>query len=49
MWSETRGRNLLDGGAPFYKTYRTKDDKFMSVGALEPQFFSELLKGLHPD
>lgn len=46
MWSQCRGKNLLDGGAPFYQTYKTKDDKFMAVGALEPQFFSALIQGL---
>lgn len=46
MWNEERGTNTLDGGAPFYGTYETKDGKWMSVGALEPQFFEELLKGL---
>jgi alpha-methylacyl-CoA racemase len=41
-----RGRNLLDGGCPWYDTYETSDGGFMSVGALEPQFFAELVKGL---
>ncbi|XP_030561496.1 alpha-methylacyl-CoA racemase [Drosophila novamexicana] len=41
--SQQRGVNLLDGGAYFYDTYKTKDGLFMSVAALEPQFF-ELLK-----
>ncbi|KAM0346042.1 hypothetical protein ACHAPU_005803 [Fusarium lateritium] len=41
-----RGNNLLDGGAPFYDTYETSDGKYMAVGALEPQFFAALLKGL---
>lgn len=41
-----RGRNLLDGGCPFYDTYLTKDGKYFSVGALEPRFFDELLAGL---
>ena len=36
----------LDTGAHFYDTYETKDGKYMAVGALEPQFYSELLKGL---
>lgn len=45
-WDGERGTNLLDGGAPFYQTYETKDGKHMSVGALEPQFFHALLKGL---
>ena len=37
---------LLDGGAPFYRSYETSDGKFMAVGAIEPQFFAELLTGL---
>ncbi|KXJ92874.1 CoA-transferase family III domain-containing protein [Microdochium bolleyi] len=41
-----RGRNQLDGGCPFYDTYETKDGKYMSVGALEPQFYSILVEGL---
>ncbi|RGP65495.1 alpha-methylacyl- racemase [Fusarium longipes] len=41
-----RGENLLDGGSPFYDTYETSDGKYMAAGALEPQFFGELLKGL---
>lgn len=41
-----RGRNILDGGCPYYDTYETKDGKYMSVGALEPQFFKVLIKGL---
>lgn len=44
FWADTRGRNLLDGGAPFYATYQTSDGGWMAVGALEPQFFSELLE-----
>lgn len=47
MWSGPRGTNTLDGGAPYYGCYETKDaGQYMSVGALEPQFFAELLKGL---
>lgn len=46
-WSGERGTNLLDGGAPFYNTYETKDGKYMSVGALEPQFFDALMAGLN--
>ena len=37
---------LLDGGAPFYRTYETSDGGYMAVGAIEPQFFAELLAGL---
>ena len=46
MWSPNRQANLLDGGAPFYSCYRTSDDKYMAVGALEPQFYSLLVSGL---
>jgi alpha-methylacyl-CoA racemase len=43
---EQRGVGLLDGGAPFYDIYETADGKHMSVGSLEPQFYSALLDGL---
>lgn len=47
LWSAPRGENLLDGGCPYYATYETKDKgKYFVVGALEPQFFAELLRGL---
>jgi alpha-methylacyl-CoA racemase len=46
LWSDRRGENLLDGAAPFYRTYRTADGGFMAVGALEPQFYRELLDTL---
>lgn len=46
LWAAPRGRNLLDGGAPFYDTYATADGGFMAVGALEPAFYGELLTGL---
>lgn len=43
MW-KGRGENFLTGVAPFYDVYRTKDNEYMSVGAIEPQFYKELLK-----
>ncbi|KFC64232.1 CaiB/BaiF CoA-transferase family protein [Massilia sp. LC238] len=43
-WSSQREGNLLDGGAPFYDTYACADGKFISIGAIEPQFFATLLK-----
>ena len=46
LWPNPRGGNLLDGGAPFYDTYRTADGGFMAVGALEPSFYANLLSGL---
>lgn len=46
MWDRPRGTNALDGGSPFYQCYETKDGGYMSVGALEPQFFAQLINGL---
>jgi alpha-methylacyl-CoA racemase len=46
LWSEARGTNLLDGGAPFYRCYACRDGRFVAVGALEPQFYAALLNGL---
>ena len=45
-WSDRRGENLLDGGAPFYRCYECADGGFVAVGALEPQFFAALMEGL---
>lgn len=45
-WLDERGVNMLDTGAPFYEVYETKDAKYMAVGAIEPQFYNELLRGL---
>ncbi len=45
-WQDRRGVNLLDGGVPFYDTYECADGRFVAVGALEPQFYAELLDGL---
>jgi alpha-methylacyl-CoA racemase len=48
-WPGRRGTNLLDGGAPFYDTYVCADGRHVAVGALEPQFFHELVLGLGLD
>ena len=49
QWSPQRGSNLLDGGAPFYSTYPTKDAKYVSLAPLEPKFFAELVRRLDLD
>ncbi|XP_019627110.1 PREDICTED: alpha-methylacyl-CoA racemase-like isoform X1 [Branchiostoma belcheri] len=46
LYNHGRGENLLDTGAHFYETYKTKDGEYMAVGALEPQFYAKLLEGL---
>ncbi|MBB5873732.1 alpha-methylacyl-CoA racemase [Allocatelliglobosispora scoriae] len=45
-WTDERGVNLLDGGAPFYDVYPTADGEHVAVAALEPAFFTRLLTGL---
>jgi len=45
-WLDCRASNLIDGGAHFYGVYETADGKFMSVGAIEPQFYAILLDRL---
>jgi alpha-methylacyl-CoA racemase len=45
-WTDRPGTNLLDGGAPFYDVYRCSDGRYVAVGALEPQFYRALLRGL---
>lgn len=45
-WEDKRESNLLDGFAHFYDTYECSDNKFIAVGSIEPQFYSELLEKL---
>ena len=44
LWSDSRGKNLLDGGAHFYDTYETADGGYISVGSIEPKFYALLLQ-----
>ena len=46
MWSETRGSNFIDGGAPYARTYATSDGKAIVVCAIENRFFSSMLEVL---
>jgi alpha-methylacyl-CoA racemase len=45
-WLEERGVNILDTGSHFYEVYETADGKWFAVGAIEPQFYAELLEVL---
>jgi len=45
-WSEERGANILDSGAPWYDTYETKDGKHVAIGAIEAKFFAALVQRL---
>ncbi len=51
IWNTQRGNNMLDGGAHFYDTYETQDGKYISIGSIEPQFYSLLIEkaNLDPD
>lgn len=46
LWRPERGANLLDSGAPWYDTYRTKDDRYVAIGAIESKFYAILLERL---
>ena len=48
-WWGPRGTNMLDGAAHFYDTYATSDGGWLSVAAIEPQFYAALLQGLGLD
>lgn len=51
LWDSGRGGNILDGGAPFYAVYQTADRRWISVAAIEPQFYVDLVRrlGLRPE
>ncbi len=49
QWTEERERNILDGGAHFYRTYATLDGGFVAVAAIEPAFYATLLERLRLD
>src|SRR6185503_11590439 len=42
-WTEERGANILDTGAPWYDVYETKDGQYVSIGSIETKFYEELL------
>jgi len=49
QWGRGRGRNLLDGGAPFYTVYTCADGRHVAVGALEERFYAQFVRGLGLD
>ncbi len=51
LWSDERGTNMLDTGAPYYDTYECADHRYVAVGSIEPQFYAELIDklGLDPE
>lgn len=49
LWVDERDANIMDGRAPFYRTYACSDRRHVAVGAVEPQFYAQLLAGLGLD
>ena len=45
-WRDERGANFLDSGAPWYDTYRTRDGRYVAIGAIETKFYGELIDRL---
>jgi alpha-methylacyl-CoA racemase len=43
QWTLSREDNILDGGTPYYRCYRTRDGRHVAVGAIEQRFYRELL------
>ncbi len=48
-WVDQRGSNTLDGGAPWYDSYETADQRYVAVGPVEPKFLAELLERIGLD
>lgn len=49
LWSDVRGTNMLDTGAPYYDTYECADGRHVAVGSIEPQFYAQLIEKLGLD
>lgn len=49
LWQDARGANMLDGAAPWYRTYATRDRRYVAVSAIERRFYAALIDGLGLD
>ena len=49
FWQDQRGSNILDGAAPFYRAYRTSDEQYVIVCAIERRFFKAMIELLGID
>jgi alpha-methylacyl-CoA racemase len=45
-WTDERCGNMISGAAPFYNVYETSDGRYLAVGAIEPKFYADLVRGL---
>jgi len=48
-WGGARGENVLDGGAPWYQVYETRDGRWIAIGAIERRFYDELVRRIGLD
>ncbi|MCK9931715.1 CoA transferase [Frankia sp. Mgl5] len=48
-WSDERGTNYVDSGAPFYNVYETSDHRYVAIGAIEPKFQRVLFDAIGVD
>jgi alpha-methylacyl-CoA racemase len=46
LWTDARGENILDSGAPWYDAYATSDGRHVAIGSIETKFYAELLARL---
>lgn len=49
LWSDSRGANMLDGGAPWYGSFECSDGKYVAIGSIEGKFYAELVARLGLD
>jgi alpha-methylacyl-CoA racemase len=49
LWQNKRGANIIDTGAPWYDVYETADGEHVTIGAIEPKFYDELMQRLDLD
>ena len=49
QWKDQGESNLLDGAAHFYGCYECKDEKYISIGSIEPQFYASLIENMELD
>ncbi len=46
LWTDSRHSNLLDGNAPFVRSYETSEGKFVAICAIENRFYRALIEAL---
>ncbi|MES2999540.1 MAG: CaiB/BaiF CoA-transferase family protein [Pseudomonadota bacterium] len=44
LWTDKRGDNRLDSGAPWYGVYESKDGRYLAIGSNETRFYRKTLE-----